>query len=79
MSLERGRRINNFKDVEDLYQMILDRISWSDLTVVDLRTSAPTTATLDKGKAVIAELSGVPTLYFNSTGGVLYKKTLDAA
>lgn len=73
MSLERGRRINSFKDVEDLYQMILDRLSWSDLTVVDLRTAAPTASTLDKGKAVIAEVSGTPTLYYNTTAGVLYK------
>lgn len=70
---------NNFDDVKRQFKDIRDRITLEDLNPGNLRTDAPTTETLDKGKLTVVELSGVPWIYYQTISGVIYKIQMTAA
>lgn len=79
MSIQKPTKIESFEDLNKFLQDFFNNYSIEDLKGTGVRTEAPTTATLGKGRFVIVELSGVPTLYYNTLNGVLYKVALTAA
>lgn len=75
MSLKPVDEPKTFDDVSKMYQGIKDDLGFEDLKIGNMRTVAPTTATLEKGKFAFAEISNVPTLYYRNTNGTIYKFT----
>jgi len=68
----------DFRDVQQRLKDIKDRITLEDLNIGDVRTVAPTTSTFNKGKLTVVELSGVPWLYYLTTGNILYRIVMTA-
>lgn len=68
----------DFDDVQQRLKDIKDRITLEDLNIGDVRTAAPTTTTLNKGKLTVVELAGVPWLYYLTTANVLYRISMAA-
>ena len=79
MSVTKYGKIDNWDDLNAYVQDLYNNLGLEDLRPADVRTDAPTTATLNKGRFAIVELSGVPYVYYLSLSGVLYKKQMDAA
>ena len=77
--LTKFERVKSFEDVEKVLQDLRSNISLQDLRAGDVRTTAPTTGTLEKTRYTIVEESGVPVIYYRTTSGVLYKTTMIAA
>lgn len=73
MAIKKFDKVKSFEDVEKVIQDFRENISLQDLKAGDVRTTAPTTDTLDKTRYTIAEESGVPTIYYRTTDGTLYK------
>ena len=73
MTLPIRDKPKDFEDVQQRLKDIKDRITLEDLNIGDVRTTAPTTSTLDKGKLTVVEESGVPSIFYNTINGVLYK------
>lgn len=79
MSLQKPSRIENFEQLDKFIQDFYNNYGADDLKPAGVRTEAPTTETLGKGRQVIVELSGVPHIFYCSLAGVLFKKQMDAA
>lgn len=73
MTLKKFDRFESFDDVMNWHRDLLAFLSFDDLNLGNLKTTAPTTDTIDKGKFRLVEESGVPVIYYRSTGGSLYK------
>lgn len=70
-----------FKTLEEVYNLLQDwfnNLGLDDLKPSNVRTEAPTVATLNKGRFAIVQLSGVPYIYYHTTGGVLYRIAMTA-
>jgi hypothetical protein len=79
MSIQKPSKIENFEQLNKFIQDFFNNYGQDDLRGSGIRTEAPTTDTLGKGRQAIVELSGVPYLYYLTTDGVLYKTTMTAA
>ena len=77
--IKKFEKVKSFEDVEKVLQDLRDNLSLQDLKAGDVRTTAPTTETLDKTRYTIVEESGVPVIYYRTTSGTLYKTTMIAA
>lgn len=73
------RYFKNTEEISNYIQDLFNNYGLDDLKPAGVRTEAPTTSTLGKGRMVIVELSGIPYIYYNSLGGVLYRKMMEAA
>lgn len=73
MSLDVPQKFKSFDEVSDYIQSMFNKIGLDDLRATGLRQEAPTSETLEKGRHAVAEISGVPFLYYHTTAGVLYK------
>lgn len=69
----------NLEQMNNYLFELYNNMGIGDLKPSGVRTEAPTTETLSKGRFEIVELSGVPYVYYNSLAGVLYRKQMDAA
>lgn len=72
---------HDIKDISDIKRVLTDwynNIGLDDLRGTGVKTEAPTVDSLDLGRSLIAEESGVPVLYYKTLDGVLYKTTLTA-
>lgn len=78
MGLEQPRDLKDLADVKKLYQQLKDNVGFSDMNITDLRTAQPTTDQIDIGKFAFAEVSGVPKIYYRSTGGTIFQVTMVA-
>lgn len=72
MSLRKPEKPQSFDDVHKFMQDVYYNLSPDDVKAGDLKTEAPTTETIDKGRQRLVEESGVPKLYYRSTNGNLY-------
>ena len=79
MSISKPEKPKDLNDVYDFMQEVFNNLSFDSLNAGDLKTTAPTTNTLDKGKFRLTEISGVPTLYYRNLNGTIYKSTLVVA
>lgn len=78
MSLRKFDKIQSFEDVKRMHEDHLGNLSFDDLNAGDLKTVAPTTDTLSKGKFRLVEESGVPVLYYRNLSGSIYKQIMTA-
>lgn len=76
MSLSKPEKPKDLNDVYDFMQEIFNNLDFNSINAGDLKTIAPTTDTLDKGKFRLTEIAGVPTLYYRNLAGTIYKSTL---
>jgi hypothetical protein len=68
----------DFKTLDDVKSYLLDvrnNLSLANMNPADIQTKAPTVNDVDSGKFAHAEIAGVPTLYYKTLNGVLYKFT----
>lgn len=79
MSVQAPKKPENFDDVYGMLRDFYNNFGADDLKPSNIRTSAPTSDALGKGRQVIVEINGVPYIYYNTLAGVLYKKQMDAA
>lgn len=79
MSIQKPPRVENFEDLNRYFQDWYNNFGADDLKPSGIRTEAPTTETLGKGRQVVVELSGVPYIYYTTLAGVLYRIALTAA
>lgn len=63
------------EEVRKVYGAIQDNFSFDDIKVGNIKSSVPGVNDLRKGGFQLAEIGGVPTLYFRTTSGTLYKFT----
>ena len=69
----------SFDDVKQQFQDIRDRMTLEDLNPGEVRTEAPTTSTLDKGKSTLVELAaGTRWIYYRDTAGSMFRVQLTA-
>ena len=79
MGIKKFEKVKSFEDVEKVLQDIKDNLSLQDIRAGDVRTTAPTTDTLEKTRYTIVEESGIPVIYFRATSGTIYKTVMTAA
>ena len=75
MSLSKPEKPKDLNDVYDFMQEVFNNLSFDSLNAGDLKTTAPTTDTLDKGKFRLVEIANVPFLYYKNLAGTLYRLT----
>ncbi len=75
MSIPRTKDIKDFPEVKSEFQRFLDNLSFDDITITSIRTTQPTTDSLDSGKFAFGEIAGVPTLFYRTTSGTIYSWT----
>ena len=76
--IKKFEKVKSFEDVEKVIQDLRDNLSLQDIKAGDVRTSVPTTDTLDKTRYTIVEESGVPIIYYRTTAGSIYKLPMTA-
>jgi hypothetical protein len=72
MSLRKPEKPSSLDDVHKFMQDVYYNFSMDDVKAGDLKTAAPTTDTIDKGRSRLVEENGVPKLYYRGTNGTLY-------
>lgn len=72
MALRKPEKPQSWDDVYKFMQDVYYNLSPDDVKAGDLKTEAPTTETIDKGRQRLVEVSGVPKIYFRGTNGTLY-------
>ena len=76
--IQKPLKIENWDDLNKVVQDWYNNLGLDDLRGTGVRTAAPTVASLDAGRSVIVEISNVPTLYYKTLNGTLYKQLLTA-
>jgi len=71
--MKKPETIDTIEKADDFARDVFSNLNFSDLRIGDLRTEAPTTKTLDKGRYRFVEISGVPSLYYRAVNGTIYK------
>jgi hypothetical protein len=72
MALKKPEKPVNLDDVHKFMQDVYYNLSMDDIKAGNLKTEAPTTDTIDKGRARLVEENGVPKHYYRATDGTLY-------
>lgn len=72
MSLQKPEKPASWEDVHRFMLDVYYNLSLDDIKAGNLKTEAPTTDTIDKGRARLVEENGVPKTYYRSTDGTLY-------
>lgn len=72
MSLRKPEEPKSFRDVHGFMQDVYYNLSHDDVKAGDLKTEAPTTDTIDKGRQRLVEVGGIPKLYYRALDGTLY-------
>lgn len=62
-----------FEEVRQYFYEIHDNLSLANVQPSDIRTTQPTATEIEEGKFAHAEISGVPTLFYKSLSGTIYK------
>jgi len=65
--------IRSLEDVQKALDSMRQSLSPEDLGAGKLRTEAPTSDSLDKGRFALAEISGAPRLYYRALDGTIYE------
>lgn len=79
MTLKKFDQFKDFQDVKKAHEDLKANFSFDDISFGDLKTTAPTTSTLDKGRFRVVEEANVPVLYVRATNGTLYKSNFTLA
>jgi len=77
--MKRPERIDSLEKVDKFAKDVFDTFDFTNMRVGDLKTEAPTTSTLDKGRFRLVEESNVPLLYYRNLAGTVFKLTFVAA
>ena len=73
MGIRKPEQITSFEQLNNYLLHFYENLSISDLKAGDLREEAPTVDKLDKTRYTIAEVGGVPSIYYKTKEGNLYK------
>jgi len=79
MSIRKVDRLESFEDVKAEFQHLRENIGLDDLRPSGTREDTPAQTSLDKGRFSLAEINGVPYIYYRALSGTLYKKQMDVA
>lgn len=76
--IRKPETVSDFEGVNKVLQDFYNNFGADDLKPSGVRTEAPTTDTLNKGRQTIVEIAGVPYIYYLSLSGVLYRTAMTA-